>query len=394
MPSNPDTKTTARLADIQRDLLHLVRSVAETLSIPQDEPESLLEYIEATLYLALDVVALVRQSPDRAFSADAVVSELKQQNTPEAMTFLAVLSMYGGVKVLRKRSERAVMKLSGCGVRCHSESLLRALLEPKPVSAWIAAGGSDGESIQIWCVSGGPKTEQPGGVRVLSLVVDTDRAVAVVLDSYADEDEFMADLYATASESVLTVREISWQTAHELISQAWKDILEAGGDGFNEAAYLRPWIEEAILTRTSGPASRGRSIDPAPDIEMDEVQEAVLGMVTEYLEAESVQEELCQTAESLWCDFLDAADTPVEETALNHWAAALAYASELVRRGESDSAQIAREFDVTEEELLERHEQLWEPIAVDGMDSDEEELLPAQIPVLGKPDTDDDAASS
>ena len=163
------------------------------------------------------------------------------------------------------------------------------------------------------------------GLRATSFVIRDGKAVAAVLDTHEDEAAFLSSLYEAAAAAGLVAREVAWQTAHELLSGPWETTIAAAADAHDEATYLRPWVERAILGRADGPASKGRIVgDGLADHDGAEGPAGdVLESASGFLRERGAAEEVIFAAEAIWGDFLEASEEPVLADDAAGWSAAL-----------------------------------------------------------------------
>ena len=232
--------------------------------------------------------------------------------------------------------------------------------------------------MQVWFVIGVGKQASgaQAGVRATSFVIRGGRAVAAVLDTHEDEQSFADSLGEAAAAAGLVAHEVDWQTAHEVLSSAWKATIAETKDATDEATYLRPWVERAILGKGDGPAGKGRIIGGAPAEQdssggpAEKVLEAALGL----LRTRTSGEDLTFAAEAIWGDFLEASREPVLVDDVPGWSAALALASSEASEGDVSPEEAADAFGIAPEALEEWYDRLWEPIDVPDDEEDDEDV--------------------
>ena len=358
-PARPKTQpTTPEEAHALIQLKQLARDSIASVSA-DDEPrdnQSPAESTEAALFTALDLVAAVRVAPRPPKASRTLTGELELVGDHHALSLLLILAKLGGLPHLRDNAARAVKALADKGIRSRSESVVLSLVDPEPLCAWKLTN-EDGGNVGLWCAVTGPDN----GARVLAVAIEEGRATSAVLDCIGSRDEVETHVRKTAEGGTREPEQIEWQTARELLATVWHPITPEPGT-VNEATYLRPWIERAILRGIKPPAPDSENAAQPP-----ETRNAP-ALIVRALDALGAPGEDAKTALHVWADFETSFPDHIPDNQRDEWAAAAVMAVVSLADRPYSTAQIAEACGIPEDDLLEIHDEFWEIMAVEVPD--------------------------
>lgn len=336
-------------------LKELARASAD--AVPPDDTlvdaEATAAAMESALFTTLDLVAAVRVAPEPPQAARTLTGELELAGSHGAMTLLLLLQKLGGMPFLRDMAGKAIKSMAGRGVRSRSESVVVSLTEPEPAGAWKLAD-EGGEIAALWYAHAG----QDGGARLLSVTVEGGRATSAVLDCLPAAEGVETRISESLPEESPEPAPVEWNEARELLAGVWS-IHGASEGGVDEATYLRPWVERSILRgiKPHGPPPSDEAAE-TPGNEIPPLAGKALNTLGASPEDREIARHVC-------ADFTASFEGEVPEDQLDEWAAATVLAVVNLSSANWSQAEVARACGVSEDDLMEAHEEFWEIMAVD-----------------------------
>ncbi len=357
-PRTADAAQYVRLKERAREIVSTIPAADEW-----GNGDSLAEAAEAVLFSTLDLVAAVRAAPEPAQAGRTLTGELELVADHRAITLLLLLAKLGGMPYLREMAARAVKALSKHGVRSRSELLVRSLTEPEPAGAW-KLDNEAGEVGGLWYAV----TGADGGARVLGVVVEDRRATSATLDCVTTAEMVEQHIRSAAPAEREPVR-IEWDDGRSLLAGVWQ-IPAAEAGRIDEATYLRPWVEIAVLRGLKPTPPRD---EPVETVEAGHQTPQALETAMQQLGAEAEHVEI---ARHIWADFSASFGGPIPEGRLDEWVAAAALSAAELAGNAWTQEEVARACGVPEDILVEVHEEFWEIMDVDVSEESEQDRPP------------------